>query len=143
VRGAFLDSLVAKALEHQLGGTPDVDIGYHCALLRCRLASVTVLHVGSSASKIDSVTANAGMERSGSWILPSRARPHNIERLIKAWKETRAATPCVLVIDADDPFFAGHMALGSRLPEGWTWKSARVAHLWISWDILCQERLSI
>jgi hypothetical protein len=36
VRGAFLDSPVTKALEHQLGGTPDVDIGYHCALLRCR-----------------------------------------------------------------------------------------------------------
>jgi hypothetical protein len=29
MRGAFLDSLVTKALEHQLGCTPDVDIGYH------------------------------------------------------------------------------------------------------------------
>jgi hypothetical protein len=70
-------------------------------------------------SKTDSVTASAGMKRSGAWILPSRARPHNIERLIKAWKETRAATPCALVIDADDPFFAGYMALERRLPEGW------------------------
>jgi hypothetical protein len=29
VDGAFLEGLLAVALEHQVGGAPDIDIGYH------------------------------------------------------------------------------------------------------------------
>jgi hypothetical protein len=32
---------VAVSLEHQVRGAPDVDVGYHSALLRCRSASVS------------------------------------------------------------------------------------------------------
>lgn len=37
------------------------------------------------------------------WILPSRSRPHNLLRLINAWRFTLASTPCELCIDFDDP----------------------------------------
>ena len=36
------------------------------------------------------------------WILPSRGRPHNVERLLKAYIDTGATTPVVLRIDDDD-----------------------------------------
>jgi hypothetical protein len=28
--GALLERLLALAFEHQVGGTPDIDLGYHC-----------------------------------------------------------------------------------------------------------------
>lgn len=37
------------------------------------------------------------------WILPSRGRPHNIIRLLKAYDETGATTPVWLRLDDDDP----------------------------------------
>jgi hypothetical protein len=36
-RGAFLERLLAAALEHQIGGAPDIDLGYHTTR-RCTLA---------------------------------------------------------------------------------------------------------
>ena len=36
------------------------------------------------------------------WILPSRARPHNVFRLLKAYEETGATTPVWLRLDNDD-----------------------------------------
>ncbi len=44
------------------------------------------------------------------WILPSRSRPQNIERLLKAYKETSASTPVWLRIDEDDPMAGGYYA---------------------------------
>jgi hypothetical protein len=36
-------------------------------------------------------------------IVPSRGRPQNIERLIKAWSETNASADLLVAIDKDDP----------------------------------------
>jgi len=51
------------------------------------------------------------------WIIPSRSRPKNIERLIKAYVETCATTPAVLWLDSDDPFFGEYADL--KLPHTW------------------------
>ncbi len=37
------------------------------------------------------------------WIMPSRSRPHNVLRFIKAYDETKATTPVWLRLDKDDP----------------------------------------
>lgn len=37
------------------------------------------------------------------WIFPSRGRPQNIDRLIKAYQQTGAITPVWLRLDDDDP----------------------------------------
>ena len=37
------------------------------------------------------------------WIIPSRARPQNIERLAKAFQDTEVTTPVRLRLDDDDP----------------------------------------
>jgi hypothetical protein len=45
--GAFVERLIAVALEHQVGGAPDIDLGYHAektAGLRSRNASHQQLH---------------------------------------------------------------------------------------------------
>lgn len=36
------------------------------------------------------------------WILPSRGRPHNVDRFLKAYVETGATTPVLLRLDDDD-----------------------------------------
>lgn len=36
------------------------------------------------------------------WILPSRGRPHNVERFLRAYIETGATTPVLLRLDDDD-----------------------------------------
>lgn len=36
------------------------------------------------------------------WILPSRGRPHNIARLLRAYQDTEATTPVLLRLDDDD-----------------------------------------
>lgn len=51
------------------------------------------------------------------WILPSRARPHNVQRLIEAWYETRASTPVDVCVDADDPCLVQYEAM--QLPSRW------------------------
>lgn len=51
------------------------------------------------------------------WILPSRARPHNIERLVKAWHETHASTTLLLWVDMDDPMLGCYSSL--ELPITW------------------------
>lgn len=42
------------------------------------------------------------------WILPSRSRPHNISRLVKAYILTQASTPLLLILDEDDPLLGGY-----------------------------------
>ena len=37
------------------------------------------------------------------WILPTRSRPHNIDRLLRIYVETNASTPVWMRIDEDDP----------------------------------------
>lgn len=37
------------------------------------------------------------------WILPTRSRPHNLLRLIDAWRLTGTSSSCELCIDFDDP----------------------------------------
>lgn len=44
------------------------------------------------------------------WILPSRGRPHNVERLLKAYIETGASTPVWLRIDLDDSVCGAYRA---------------------------------
>jgi hypothetical protein len=51
------------------------------------------------------------------WFLPSRSRPHNVERLARAWIETEASTPLVLRVDEDDPLADVYLAM--ELPKGW------------------------
>lgn len=51
------------------------------------------------------------------WILPSRSRPHNVARLIAAYKQTSATTPVWLRTDYDDPLLALYHSL--ELPPGW------------------------
>lgn len=51
------------------------------------------------------------------WILPSRGRPFNVERLAKAWVKTGASTPVLLRLDRDDPSLEDYASIA--LPEGW------------------------
>ena len=44
------------------------------------------------------------------WILPSRSRPHNIARLLRAYIETGASTSVWLRIDDDDPVVKAYSA---------------------------------
>ncbi len=42
------------------------------------------------------------------WVCPSRSRPHNVERLLKAFWET-GARPCIILgLDDDDPMLGGY-----------------------------------
>ena len=56
------------------------------------------------------------------WVLPSRGRPQNIARLIKAYNETGASTPVWLRMDDDDIHHPGPypdtwtVEIGPRLP---------------------------
>ena len=52
------------------------------------------------------------------WVLPSRGRPRNINRLIVAYLETGATTHVWLRLDEDDPTLDAYKAL--ILPSGWT-----------------------
>lgn len=38
------------------------------------------------------------------WILPTRSRPDNCQRLVKHWKETKSSTPVLVRLDHCDPF---------------------------------------
>ena len=61
-RAAFLERFVAVTLQHQIGGSPDIDLGYHRAE-NCRLAVekrltpiivwLAKLHVKVAADAID------------------------------------------------------------------------------------------
>ena len=51
------------------------------------------------------------------WILPSRGRPNNIERLIEAWRLTEASTSVLLCLDEEDSFFGDYQNL--KLPTDW------------------------
>jgi hypothetical protein len=52
------------------------------------------------------------------WILPSRARPHNLRRLLDAWVKTGASTPVTLCIDFDDPCLMQYQLMD--MPAGWS-----------------------
>ena len=52
------------------------------------------------------------------WILPSRSRPHNIQRLIEAWYTTDATTPVELCLDLNDPCLPQYLSI--PLPSGWS-----------------------
>ncbi len=54
------------------------------------------------------------------WVIPSRSRPHNIARLITAWRDTGATTAAVLCVDRDDPMIAGYKSLS--MPSGLGWR---------------------
>ena len=51
------------------------------------------------------------------WILPSRSRPHNLQRLIDAWVCTGASTPVEICIDIDDPFRPQYESM--EIPPEW------------------------
>lgn len=51
------------------------------------------------------------------WVLPSRGRPHNIERLVYLYNRTGATTPVWLRIDEDDARLPEYQAL--NLPLLW------------------------
>lgn len=51
------------------------------------------------------------------FLLPSRSRPHNVARFIRAWQETGATTPLWLRLDDDDQRLADYRALA--FPAGW------------------------
>lgn len=52
-----------------------------------------------------------------SWILPSRGRPQNLQRLIDAWHSTEAQTTVRLRLDDDDPTL--EQCLSLPLPDTW------------------------
>lgn len=51
------------------------------------------------------------------WVLPSRSRPHNLQRLFDAWIKTGATTPVELCLDLDDPCWPEYAQMG--MPPGW------------------------
>ena len=51
------------------------------------------------------------------WIIPSRARPHNLARLIGACIETGMSTEAWIRVDDDDAMLGGYLALDR--PAGW------------------------
>lgn len=51
------------------------------------------------------------------WILPTRSRPQNIQRLIDAWSKTGASTPVELCVDSDDPCLSQYEEI--PMPHGW------------------------
>ena len=51
------------------------------------------------------------------WILPSRSRPQNLQRLFDAWVKTGASTPVVLCLDVDDPCWPQYEVMD--MPAGW------------------------
>ena len=51
------------------------------------------------------------------WILPTRSRPANMARFIKAWHDTEASTELKLLLDADDPYLADYLKL--EFPSSW------------------------
>ena len=53
------------------------------------------------------------------WILPSRGRPQNIERLVAAYNQTGATTHIMLWLDDDDPMLSNYQSYPS-IPTRWT-----------------------
>lgn len=45
------------------------------------------------------------------WIIPSRSRPQNISRLVKAFQDTGAMTPVLLRLDDDDPLLTAYLRI--------------------------------
>lgn len=43
------------------------------------------------------------------WILPTRSRPHNLQRLLQAYIDTGATTPIWVRIDDDDPMSGAYI----------------------------------
>jgi hypothetical protein len=60
-------------------------------------------------------------------IVPSRSRPANIARLLRAWTDTAAwgVADLLIAVDADDPALPGYLAL--ELPDG---ARMTVAEVW-------------
>ena len=54
------------------------------------------------------------------WIMPSLGRPHNVARFFDAWRKTRASTPGLLALDAEDRYLSLYNRI--ELPSGWTKK---------------------
>jgi len=52
------------------------------------------------------------------FILPTRSRPHNLERLAMHWRYTDATAPVCVYLDTDDPALSEYRALD--LPPDWT-----------------------
>lgn len=51
------------------------------------------------------------------FILPSRSRPHNIARLVIAWRATNATSPLVLRLDLNDPRLPEYLEI--KMPPHW------------------------
>lgn len=51
------------------------------------------------------------------FCFPTRSRPHNHRRFIKAYRETEATHPCWVRLDDDDPKLAEYDDIA--LPDGW------------------------
>lgn len=43
-------------------------------------------------------------------IVPSRSRPHNIERMVQAWYDTEATSKLMVMVDEDDPTLDGYFS---------------------------------
>jgi len=77
------------------------------------------------------------------WILPSRSRPQNIQRLIGSWGKTGASTGVELCIDFDDPCREQYEAMnmpqswrlvvGQRGPLSAIYNAAYQRHKYLSW----------
>lgn len=52
------------------------------------------------------------------WTVPSRARPHNLVRLVDACLRAGLTTPGVVLVDDDDPLFDAYRSI--VLPPGWS-----------------------
>jgi hypothetical protein len=51
------------------------------------------------------------------FVLPSRGRPQNLQRLFDAWVKTKASTPVLLCVDWDDPCWPEYESMD--MPSGW------------------------
>ncbi len=49
------------------------------------------------------------------WIVPSRSRPHNVARLLRAFEDTGAVTPVLLGLDSDDPMLGAYPPIESTI----------------------------
>lgn len=44
-------------------------------------------------------------------VVPSRARPNNIRRLVRAWQETAEFASLIVVVDSDDPHLMDYLSI--------------------------------
>lgn len=84
------------------------------------------------------------------WFIPSRQRPHRLEKLMEACRETNMSTPAAVLLDEDDPCLARYLELpllplwsaevGPRAGLSAIYNRSLAAHPGKSWyGVLCDD----